>query len=232
MTYQIVNNKKSFLFLYLILTLSLCFPQNSNENIPIKNKEIIIAENFLERVNALMSEMKYDSIPYYLNNSIPVFMNNNLGEQYAECLYAKGEYFYHALKNVDSTNFYIDNAISECSKHLDDTNLLVYKVHLLSSYLLNYLREYDQSIAEAKKAIPNKLNNSYDEKKLLSTCYNIIAINYKRQGEYSKAEQFYKRQSKIHFQCIRNLIKIFPVSTIIFHHYIMKRASSTNQWIM
>jgi len=177
----------------LILTLSLCFPQNSNENIPIKNKEIIIAENSFERVNALMSEMKYDSIPYYLNKSIPVFKNNELWEQHTECLYAKGQYFYNALRNVDSTRLYIDKSISECSKHLDDTNLLVYKVHLLSSYLLNYLREYDQSIAEAKKAIPNKLNNSYDEKKLLSTCYNIIAINYKRQGEYSKAEQFYKK---------------------------------------
>ena len=151
---NIKNNKRiTILFCFLILNQSLGFSQKPNEDISIKNNEIIIVGNYLERVRVLMQEMKYDSIPYYLNKSIPVFKTNKLWEQYAECIYAKGQYFYYAKRDVDSTKFYIDKGISECKVHLDSSNLLVNKIHLLSSYLLRYLREYDRSIAETKKAI-------------------------------------------------------------------------------
>lgn len=185
-------NKTALLFCYLILISPLCFPQKPINNIPAKNNDIVIAESYLERVRVLMQEMKYDSIPYYLNKSIPVFNTNKLWEQYAECIYAKGQYFYYAKVDIDSTKFYIDKAISECNKHLDSSNLLIYKVYLLSSYVLRYLREYDHSISETKKAILNNPNNSYDEKKLLSTCYNNIALNYRLKSDYSMAEKYYK----------------------------------------
>lgn len=191
------------LFCYLILITPLCFSQNPNKNVPVKSNEIIIVENYLERVKVLMQEMKYDSIPYYLNKSIPVFKTNKLWEQYAECIYAKGQYFYYAKRNVDSTKFHIDEAISVCNKLLDSSNLLVNKIYLLSSYLLWYLRDYDLSIAEAKKAILNNPNNSFDEKKLLSACYNNIALNYRFISDYSIAEKYYK-------MAIENSLSLHP----------------------
>jgi CHAT domain-containing protein/Tfp pilus assembly protein PilF len=195
--------KKALLFCYLILITPLCFSQKPNEDIPVKNNEITVVENYLERVRVLMQEMKYDSIPYYLNKSIPVFKVNELWEQYTECFYAKGQYFYYAKSDVDSIKFYIDRAISECNNHSDSSNILVNKVYLLSSYLLKDLREYDQSIAEAKKAISNNPNISYDEKKLFSTCYNIIALNYRDKDDYLMAEKYYKK-------AIENSLLLYP----------------------
>jgi len=146
--------------------------------------DTLLARIFINKSDEFLKELKYDSAIVYLDNAKIIYENENLWENYFDCVNTLASIL-RELDDVDSSVAVLENVLPQEEEKLGEDNLTYAKTKNLLGYSYMIKSNYEKAFGYAKESLRIQLKNkNYEES---ADTYYLLGIIYFQNGQFDSS---------------------------------------------